>query len=874
MPVSLRGTPTNGVGAASTTITWTLPAGVQAGDSIVIFVQSEMAGTSSTISTPSGFSPWSGRAPASGSFPFYSFVKVAAGGETTVTATASASEVYRWGAIVGVGAGAFWAATNGFHSANATHTSPALTVAVGDLVIVIDGVENSTTTTVTTTSTNPSLTFTEHFDTGSTTQDVWVAGYTAISASASTNFVITTTRSVAPSGGAHTTMWGVLSAAPPIDLTATKLTNTSTFGSLKVTGAIQPTKLTNVSTFGAAAVSGGTFQMLPTRLVNVSTFGSPTVQKHRIDLDTPADVDVVATAPTTKLIQSVSETDVLAAADPPLISTFNEEIGFEVVVRSHTDYNTIIAVIGDYIELTIGPELSAEGNGSITMDADSPFWYTNLPDGSLATTLLDFEHLWEVYERGILRFQFLGMSVREILLEDDLGRGISVSGPGTPEVLRWGKIFPPTFPGKAVSPYKFTSSTMMGAFISLLNACKNRGTATWITPTFTGLVDSAGVSWADRSDPRPFEPTEGIDLLDLLGVCTGQDVDNQAIVQAEWYMRPNFMLEAKPTIGTDKSQSVVFYDNATRVIERTRLRDEVYNHILVSDGNRNTSISNAALAAVSKTRWNQREWYEKKSEVILGTDRQVLANGLLALMQEEKSTWVIEVAYDTPGLRPFVDYDIGDTVGVARYTPVGVNPLTGAVSGGTRAVENYRVLAIVLKVQSDGEVRVELTLQSRLETKQRSLQKQIGRLLYDINNPKPRNFLQKGADNKDFTDTDFLAIEIALPDPGWPYYVEASGMLQWVLGHNVGYDVFIHMDSIEGEIFSIGWGLWNLTNPPIDVTVRVNCPVGRTENSYSGEHTVQMWLERNRSPGSTPGNGISLNVDSLVNYLYVTMIKA
>lgn len=866
---------TNGAGAASTTITWTLPASILAGDIIFIFVQSEMSGAASTISTPTNFTNWSGRAPASGSFPFYSWYKTAVGGETTVTATASASEVYRWGTLVIRGSALPFVDTNGFFSANATHTSPSMNVNTGDIVLVIDGCESGTSITCTSTTASPSFTLTERFDAGSTTEDCWVAGYAANSPSSSSSLVITTTRSAAPAGGVHTTMWGVLqSAPPPTALTATTFTNTSTFGAAKVNGAIQPTKHTNVTTFGVPAVQGGTFQMLPTRFVNTNTFGSPTLQNHKVDISTPSDVEVLSAGPTYSQIQFMTEVDVLVTSDGPSISTFAEEIGFEVVVRSHVDYSTIIAVIGDYIELTIGPELSAEGNGSIVMDADSPFWYTTLPDGNLATTLLDYEHLWEVYERGVKRFEFLGMSVREVIVDSDLNRGISVAGPGTAEFLRWGKIFPPSFPGNAVSPYKFTSSTIMGAFISLLNACKNRGTITWITPTFTGLVDSAGVSWADRSAPVPFEPTEGIDLLDLLEVCTGQDVDQQAVVQAEWFMRPGFMLESKPTIGVDKSQTVIFYDNSTKTIERTRLRDEIFNHILVSDGQRKTSVANSGLAAASRAQWNQREWYEKKPETILTTDRQALANGLLGLMKDEKSTWVIEVAYDVQGHRPFVDYDIGDTVGVARYIPVGVNPLTGAVTGGTRTVETYRVLAIVLKVQTDGDVRVELTLQSKLETKQRSLQRQISRLLYDINNPKPRNWLVRGSDDKDFTNDDFLCINIDLPDPGWPYYVEASGGLQWISGHNVGYDVFIHMDDINGEIFSIGWGLWNTTNPPIDVTVRVSAPTGRTENTYSGEHSVQMWLERNRDPGSTPGNGVTVAVSERTNYLYVTQIKA
>lgn len=856
-----------------TTVTFTFPTTAAFGDIILLVAQSATSNTTATLTTPSGYSS-PGRVPSTGAYPHYSFRFVATGGETTAVSTQSLSAAVRWGVVMIRGADPTltFFDDEGNTAPVANLPSLAMNVPVGGAIFTLDGVRNTASNTYLATSS--AGTWTELFDTGSTGNEVWVAAaWTGTSLNAGASSVTNSnTRTSTPS--AHTAFWFSISPAPTKNITATNFANTNTFGTALVNPAIQPTKFTNTNTFGVAAIAGGTFQLLATRFVSVTSFGSPTIQNHKVDIAVPADIEISTAGPTVTQIQFMTEVDALAVADGPTISTFSEEIGFEVVVRSHTDYSTIIAVIGDYIELTIGPELSAEGNGSIVMDADSPFWYTTLPDGNLATTLLDFEHLWEVYERGVKRFEFLGMSVREVIVDEDLNRGISVAGPGTAEFLKWGKVMPPTFPGNAVSPYKFTSSTIMGAFISLLNAVKNRGTIPWITPTFTGLVDSAGVSWADRSAPIPFEPTEGIDLLDLLEVCTGQDVDQQAVVQAEWFMRPGFQLESKPTIGIDKSQTVIFYDNSTKTIERTRLRDEIYNYILVSDGQRKTSLGNAGLAAASRAKWNQREWYEKKPETILSTDRQVLANGLQALMQDEKSTWVIEVSYDVPGHRPFVDYDIGDTVGVARYIPVGVNPLTGAVTGGTRTVETYRVLAIVLKVQNDGEVLVELTLQSRLETKQRSLQRQISRLLYDINNPKPRNWLQRGSDDKDFTNDDFLCIEIPLPDPGWPYYVEASGGLQWVNGHNVGYDVFIHMDDINGEIFSIGWGLWNTTSPPIDVTVRVSAPTGRTENTYSGEHSVQMWLERNRDPGSTPGNGVTVAVSERTNFLYVTQIKA
>lgn len=69
-----------------------------------------------------------------------------------------------------------------------------------------------------------------------------------------------------------------------------------------------------------------------------------------------------------------------------------------------------------------------------------------LSNGQPASYLLDFEHVWQVRENGVPRFEFLGETVTEQLVASSEQRTATVTGPGTLATLGWAAVMPPGFP--------------------------------------------------------------------------------------------------------------------------------------------------------------------------------------------------------------------------------------------------------------------------------------------------------------------------------------------------------------------------------------------------------------------------------------------
>ena len=70
-----------------------------------------------------------------------------------------------------------------------------------------------------------------------------------------------------------------------------------------------------------------------------------------------------------------------------------------------------------------------------------------LPNGQPASYLLDYEHVWQVRESGVARFEFLGETVTEQLADQQSEqRIVTVTGPGTLATLQWAAVMPPGFP--------------------------------------------------------------------------------------------------------------------------------------------------------------------------------------------------------------------------------------------------------------------------------------------------------------------------------------------------------------------------------------------------------------------------------------------
>lgn len=195
-----------------TDITWTLPAGIIAGDKITLVVQTDSASGVTMPNPPGIITGGSGRVPASGALAFYAWHLTASGGETVITTTASASTPWYSGFIIIRGRNLFLIDSNGNSAAAPGFTSPATNALADSMLVAIDGADFASSTTCTLTTATPTLTVTEQFDTGSTTPDCYVAGYTAPISSATSSLVITITRSATPT--AHTALWYIWGEGP------------------------------------------------------------------------------------------------------------------------------------------------------------------------------------------------------------------------------------------------------------------------------------------------------------------------------------------------------------------------------------------------------------------------------------------------------------------------------------------------------------------------------------------------------------------------------------------------------------------------------------------------------------------------------------
>ncbi len=415
-------------------------------------------------------------------------------------------------------------------------------------------------------------------------------------------------------------------------------------------------------------------------------------------------------------------------AVPPL-----EQVGWSVRVLDYSDFTTPVAIVNEFVDLTIGPELNAPGAGSITLDADSPFWTGVLLDGSPATALLDFEYLWECYEDGILRFQFLGTNVEQRLLNQEEIRSITVSGPGIAQTLTWACVLPAYFPpakeivaGSTEDIWKRypLNWSAMRIWLDQLHLAQARGTIGFVDPLFNATTDSGGQAWevvqsleATANGNITLDP--GTNLLDLLNVHTGQDLTKQFAMRAEWVMWPGFQLDVRKTIGSHREDQVIFFEGGLDEKDRTRVRDEIANYVVTVDTYGSTSF---ATNPSSIAKWQQREQLQNHNQNVTDQARRTAIGQIfLAQREDEKSQWVIKVPYDQAGRRVFVDYDIGDWIGISSFR-----------GDGTSIVDAYRVLAIVVNVTEGAPPTLELTLQSKLDARQRELQSQLTTILNRI----------------------------------------------------------------------------------------------------------------------------------------------
>lgn len=444
----------------------------------------------------------------------------------------------------------------------------------------------------------------------------------------------------------------------------------------------------------------------------------------------------------------------------------NISAGWTIRVLDYKDMTSLVAVVHEFTQFSFTQQLNDPGQGSITLDEDSPFWTSILNNGHSNRELLNNEYVFEAWDGGVPRFAWLGQTVTNSIVGEDETRAVTISGPGIAGVLSWAVVNRPAWPTKVpitgykdvqlgdppttkkIAIYRDVSSNdktpaynwqfpmnwpTMRMWFTVFKAAQRRGLVGWVKPMFTALKDSGKKDWVwiktidAIATKLGYQPTErNATLLEFLGECTGQEYSKWFGQRLEWIMYPGFKLDVRTHIGTNRSSTVRFFQGNIISNERTRDRADIRNRVIAQDviGNETTRQDPASIA-----QWNLREqWNTTNKDVTEDGMRAELASRYIQQSRDEKDEWAIKIPYDDPGRIPYRNFLVGDDIGIsAEYF--------GSTPSAVNAPTSYRVMAITVSLSADQTVPdCELTLKTVIESKMEELEKQITRLL---NEPTP-----------------------------------------------------------------------------------------------------------------------------------------
>jgi hypothetical protein len=256
------------------------------------------------------------------------------------------------------------------------------------------------------------------------------------------------------------------------------------------------------------------------------------------------------------------------------------------------------------------------------------------------------------------------------------------------------------------------SLPLFSKFDSYLAQAQVRGVIPYVTTTWSELEDSAGAGWSSIPTAAV---DEGVDLLKVLQTFSTAQ-------QATWRMKPDFSLDIRqkvwaagdpdPTLQYHKEGSVVFHETGSQLFrERSRTREDVANYIVGKNSAGEYAIT---LDDDSIDKYQRRELFVSAGNSGDLDTTSALISSTLESVKEERNSWRIKVDADQPGRRVFLDYGVGDWIGIE-------NTETGNIDA-------WKVVGIAISVSEEGETDLELTLQSRLELLAERLKFQIEKL--------------------------------------------------------------------------------------------------------------------------------------------------
>jgi hypothetical protein len=410
-------------------------------------------------------------------------------------------------------------------------------------------------------------------------------------------------------------------------------------------------------------------------------------------------------------------------------------------------------------------EISGVGSGSCTIDLDAEF----MQYGSTYRSIIEYPYVWEFYQNNVLRSDWISSNLDIKYVDQSLTRELVVSGRGLADVLRHGVVLPPKVNQKWIGdanmtdlsgfrggriytygerpmvegwptlPEDFIPITPMENWRKHFSRVRQRfaddpNTLHSVlmdinTSTFSSSSDSEGFAWdsytGDEKKQLPADgsgSTKGTNMYDLL-------VEMTRIEQADFYMEPGAKLKVCKEYGTDRSARVIFNNPVLLSKSRQRDRSDIANSIYVENNLNHVNdipgippptdsyFPPGVVDIKSRKQWARRERYielevsDQNSDNPTSESSSSRAYSELARYKDELSSWDVSVPAGVelePGLvvnRPFIDYGIGDYIGLTSEGPV----------GQISSVEKLRVMAISGAVDSNGDLTVELTLETNLQ---------------------------------------------------------------------------------------------------------------------------------------------------------------
>jgi Concanavalin A-like lectin/glucanases superfamily len=242
---------------------------------------------------------------------------------------------------------------------------------------------------------------------------------------------------------------------------------------------------------------------------------------------------------------------------------------------------------------------------------------------------------------------------------------------------------------------------MMEVWLSQFQAAQARGTDRFVTSLITAAADSYGRAWTDTQN---VQATNGTDMYTLLqSACS--------VVNADYVMEPGFQLvvgqpaAGQVALGVDRSQYLILREGLD-CAAKTRVRAR--NQITTSVGGENAD--GHEISASSPTyiaQWGQREaWYQTAVQVDPVSMAYATA-AALAQNETEILSWTLTIVPNIAGKTVFKNFDVGDWLGLEEPN--------------FAAIDDIRVTAIAVAVDSAGNETHELTLVSYIQWLQEQL---------------------------------------------------------------------------------------------------------------------------------------------------------